>query len=442
MTVTHRPTSPLPFEADPTTNSFAPSYGPGAGLYDPAFEHDACGIALVADIAGRRSHDVIAGGLRALRRLDHRGARGSDPDTGDGAGILMQIPDDYYRAIAGFDLPPPGAYATGLVFLPTNPSDEARAVTVLEKHARRNGADVLGWREVPVQPSGLGVTAAAARPGIMQVFLASKDADGHYRTGIDLDRAMYPIRRATERETAERGIGVHIPSLSARTVVYKGMLTPEQLRTFYVELSDERMISAIALVHSRFSTNTFPSWPLAHPYRMIAHNGEINTIRGNRNWMAAREAMLATDKFDLSRVLPINTPGGSDSLSFDEVLELLHLAGRTLPHAVLMMIPEAWENDLTMDPARRAFYQFHASLMEPWDGPAAVAFSDGTVVGAVLDRNGLRPGRWLRTNDGLVVLASEAGVLDVDPATVLEKGRLAPGPDVPGRHRGWPDRPR
>jgi glutamate synthase (NADPH/NADH) large chain len=418
MIPTHRPTSPLRASGNRTG---------GHGLYDPAFEHDACGIALVADVAGRRSHDVIAKGLAALRRLDHRGARGSDPDTGDGAGILMQVPDDYYRAVVDFDLPPPGAYATGLVFLPTIATDEARAVTVLEKYARQGGADILGWREVAVQPRGLGASAAAARPRIMQVFLASDDAAGARLTGIDLDRAMYPIRKATERETAERGIGVHIPSLSSRTIVYKGMLTPEQLGTFYTELADERMNSAIALVHSRFSTNTFPSWPLAHPYRLIAHNGEINTIRGNRNWMAAREAMLATDKFDLGRVLPINTPGGSDSLSFDEVLELLHLAGRSLPHAILMMIPEAWENDPTMDSARRAFYQFHASLMEPWDGPAAVAFSDGTVVGAVLDRNGLRPGRWMRTNDGLVVLASEAGVLDVDPATVLEKGRLQPG---------------
>jgi glutamate synthase (NADPH) large chain len=401
-----------------------------AGLYDPSFEHDACGIALVADIAGRRSHDVVARGLHALRRLDHRGARGADPNTGDGAGILMQIPDEFYRVAAadlGFGLPPPGTYATGLIFLPANATDEARGVAVLEKYARTAGADVLGWRDVPVEPHGLGKAAADARPRIRQVFLTASDESGSPKAGIDLDRVMYPIRKSTERETAERGIPAHLPSLSSRTVVYKGMLTPEQLRTFYPDLSDARVTSAIALVHSRFSTNTFPSWPLAHPYRFVAHNGEINTIRGNRNWMAAREAMLATDKFDLAEVLPVNTPGASDSMSFDEVLELLHLSGRSLPHAVLMMIPEAWENDPSMDPARRAFYQFHASLMEPWDGPAAVAFSDGVLAGAVLDRNGLRPGRWLRTVDGLVVLASEAGVLDIEPSRVVEKGRLQPG---------------
>ncbi|HKE65108.1 MAG TPA: glutamate synthase large subunit [Micromonosporaceae bacterium] len=400
-----------------------------AGLYDPAYEHDACGLAIVANVSGHRGHDIVRMGLDALCRLDHRGARGADPDTGDGAGMLLQIPDHYFRSIVDFDLPPPGQYATGLVFLPIDPAEAQRSVAVLEKYAAAEGARILGWRDVPVCADGLGATAAAARPDVRQVFLGATGPDGDPLAGIELDRVAFAVRRQTERETRQRDVAAYLPSLSARTIVYKGMLTPAQLRAFYLDLHDERVTSAIALVHSRFSTNTFPSWPLAHPYRFVAHNGEINTIRGNRNWMAAREALLATDAIrgDLERLMPVCTADGSDSMSFDEVLELLHLAGRSLPHAVLMMIPEAWENDPTMDPARRAFYEFHASLMEPWDGPAAVAFSDGTLAGAVLDRNGLRPGRWLRTTDGLVVLASESGVLDIDPARVVEKGRLRPG---------------
>ncbi|HEX6497537.1 MAG TPA: glutamate synthase large subunit, partial [Micromonosporaceae bacterium] len=405
------------------------------GLYDPAYEHDACGVAFIADVAGRRSHDVVRKGLAALLRLDHRGARGAEPNTGDGAGIMIGVPDEFCRAVVDFDLPPAGFYATGLVFLPADPDAARRAVLVFEKYALVEGAEVLGWRDVPVDPSGLGATALAARPLIRQVFLGARRlSDGAPLSGLDLDRVAFCVRKQTERETRERGIAAHFPSLSARTLVYKGMLTPEQLTDFYPDLGDPRMASAIALVHSRFSTNTFPSWPLAHPYRFVAHNGEINTIRGNRNWMAARESLLMNAvpgahhlPGNLRRVLPICTPGASDSANFDEVLELLHLAGRSLPHAVLMMIPEAWENDPSMDPARRAFYRFHASLMEPWDGPAAVAFTDGTVIGAVLDRNGLRPGRWWHTSDGLVVMASEAGVLDLDPATVVAKGRLRPG---------------
>ncbi|HEX6970091.1 MAG TPA: glutamate synthase large subunit [Micromonosporaceae bacterium] len=406
------------------------------GLYDPAYEHDACGVAFVADLHGRRCHDIVAQGLAALRRLDHRGARGAEPNTGDGAGILVQVPDEFLRAVVDFPLPPAGHYATGLVFLPAAEADAARALTVLEKYALVEGVRILGWRDVPVDPDGLGETALAARPRIRQVFLAADRLTaapgvpaGTPLTGLDLDRVVYCLRRQVERETAERGIPAYFPSLSTRTLVYKGMLTPDQLPSFYPDLTDERLVSAIAVVHSRFSTNTFPSWPLAHPYRFIAHNGEINTIRGNRNWMSAREALLASPNLPgvLKRILPVCTPGASDSANFDEVLELLHLAGRSLPHAVLMMIPEAWENDSAMDPARRDFYRFHATLMEPWDGPAAVVFTDGALVGAVLDRNGLRPGRWWRTVDGLVVLSSEAGVLDLDPATVVAKGRLQPG---------------
>ncbi|MBB4739872.1 glutamate synthase (NADPH/NADH) large chain [Actinoplanes octamycinicus] len=393
-------------------------------------------MAFVADIHGRRSHDVVAKGLSALIRLDHRGARGAEQNTGDGAGIMIQVPDEYYRAILDFDLPEAGQYATGLVFLPTDAAEAARAIKVFEKYALVEGGDLLGWRDVPVDPADLGATAEDARPAIRQVFLAAHrlvdspaGPAGERLSGIELDRVAFCIRKQAERETAQRGVAAYFPSLSARTITFKGMLTPEQLPEFFPELTDERVTSAIALVHSRFSTNTFPSWPLAHPYRLIAHNGEINTIRGNKNWMAAREALLATPNLpgNIKRLFPINSPEASDSASFDEVLELLHLAGRSLPHAVLMMIPEAWENDPGMDPARRAFYRFHASLMEPWDGPAAVAFTDGTVIGAVLDRNGLRPGRWWHTRDGLVVLGSEAGVLDFDPAEVVAKGRLQPG---------------
>ncbi|WP_425553590.1 glutamate synthase large subunit [Dactylosporangium salmoneum] len=401
------------------------------GLYDPAFEHDACGVAFVADIHGRRSHDVVFKGLSALRRMDHRGARGAEPNTGDGAGIMIGIPDEFLRAVVPFQLPPAGQYATGLAFLPTDDEAAQRAQRVLEKYALVEGAQVLGWRDVPVDATDLGATALAAMPRIRQVFLSAEKlgSPGVVLGGLDLDRVVYCVRKQTERETRERGIQLYLPSLSSRTITYKGMLTPDQVVSFFPDLSDERVASAIALVHSRFSTNTFPSWELSHPYRIIAHNGEINTIRGNRNWMAAREALLATENLpgNIRRLFPVCTPEASDSANFDEVLELLHLAGRSLPHAVLMMIPEAWENDPRMDPARRAFYRFHACLMEPWDGPASVAFTDGTVVGAVLDRNGLRPGRWWQTSDGLIVLASEAGVLDLDPATIVAKGRSAPG---------------
>ncbi|MGX6604929.1 glutamate synthase large subunit [Micromonosporaceae bacterium Da 78-11] len=406
------------------------------GLYDPAQERDACGVAFVADLHGRRSHDVVAKGLSALIRLDHRGARGAEYNTGDGAGIMIQIPDAYYREVVGFELPATGSYATGLVFLPNDPGAQARAIKVIEKYALVEGGDVLGWRDLPVHPDGLGATAEDARPAIKQVFLAAHrltgsaaGRSGEQLSGIELDRVAFCIRKQAERESLQRGVAAYFPSLSARTITYKGMLTPDQLPDFFPDLTDERVDSAIALVHSRFSTNTFPSWPLAHPYRFIAHNGEINTIRGNKNWMQAREALLQSKVLPgkIKRLFPINTPEASDSASFDEVLELLHLSGRSLPHAMLMMIPEAWENDPGMDPARRSFYRFHSSLMEPWDGPASVAFTDGTIIGAVLDRNGLRPGRWWHTEDDLVVLGSEAGVLDLDPSTVVAKGRLQPG---------------
>jgi glutamate synthase (NADPH/NADH) large chain len=399
-----------------------------AGCYDPAFEHDSCGVAFIVDLERPASHRVVTLGLTALENLAHRGAFGADPDTGDGAGALIQLPHRLYSEVAGFDLPAPGSYGTGMAFLPCEPRAAERAMDAVSKVVREEGLAVLGWRDVPVDLSAAGAGARSVAPRFSQVFIASAGAfgpGGSALSGDALERRCFVLRKRVEHA----GLGVYFPSLSTRTVVYKGMLAPQQLRGFFPDLTDERLESRIVLVHSRFSTNTFPSWPLAHPYRLIAHNGEINTLAGNRNWMRAREAFLASDLFegDLARIFPVVTPGASDSASFDEVLELLHLAGRTLPHAVLMMIPEAWQNHAEMDPARRAFYSFHSSLMEPWDGPAAIAFTDGTVVGAVLDRNGLRPARYWVTDDGLVVLASEVGVLDLDPASVIVKGRLQPG---------------
>ncbi|GAA0638553.1 glutamate synthase large subunit [Kutzneria viridogrisea] len=394
---------------------------PLGGLYDPQFEHDACGVAFVADLAGRRDHEIVRKALVALRNLEHRGARGAEPETGDGAGILLQVPDDFYRQVVDFALPEAGGYVVGTAFLPVNPEQRAAVVAVVERIAAEEGTRVLGWRELPVDTDHVGPTAAATMPHFSQLFLAPLDESA---TGLALERIALCVRKRAEHDA-----DVYFPSLSSRTVVYKGMLTEPQVERFFPDLTDPRVTSAIGLVHSRFSTNTFPSWPLAHPYRYVAHNGEINTLRGNRNWMDARETDLATDLIpgDLSRIYPVITRGASDSASFDEVLELLHLGGRSLPHAVLMMIPEAWENHTEMDPARRAFYEFHSTLMEPWDGPALVSFTDGTLIGAVLDRNGLRPARYWITEDGLVVLGSEAGVLEIDPATIVRKGRLEPG---------------
>ncbi len=391
------------------------------GLYDPRFEHDACGVAFVADLVGGRSHDVVAKALTALRNLEHRGATGREADTGDGAGLLSQIPDEFFRAVVDFDLPPAGGYAAGIGFLPADNFEAGTKVAAVERIVAEEKLRILGWRELPVVPDLAGPSARAVMPRFRQLFVAPVDES---LTGLELERLTYRARKRAEREAE-----FYFASLSPRTIVYKGMLTAPQLEPFFPDLSDQRYTSALALVHSRFSTNTFPSWPLAHPYRYIAHNGEINTIMGNRNWMRARETLLATDLIpgDLKQLFPICTPGGSDSMSFDEVLELLHLGGRSLPHSVLMMIPEAWEKHAEMPPAVRAFYEFHASLMEPWDGPACVTFTDGTLIGAVLDRNGLRPARYWVTDSGLVVLASEVGVLDLDPATVVRKGRLQPG---------------
>jgi glutamate synthase (NADPH) large chain len=396
-----------------------------AGLYDPRFEHDACGVGFVADLAGRGGHDVVARALRVLCNLEHRGAKGGDPETGDGAGILTQIPDEFFRATCDFELPEAGAYAAGMAFF----SAERHLVTpALARLAAAEGLTILGWREVPFDITACGDGARAVLPDVLQLFVAGAGGE----RGMELERMAFCLRKRAEHEA-----GVYFASLSARTIVYKGMLSPPQLGPFYPDLSDPAYRSTLALVHSRFSTNTFPSWPLAHPYRYVAHNGEINTVRGNRNWMRAREAMLASelipdsaDGRGIDRLFPILDEDASDSASFDECLELLHMGGRSLPHAVLMMIPEPWENHEEMTPERRAFYRYHAALMEPWDGPALIAFTDGSVIGAVLDRNGLRPGRYWVTSDGLVVLASEVGVLDIDSdpeTTVIRKGRLQPG---------------
>ncbi len=415
-----------------TTTQARPS---AVDLYDPAYEHDACGVGLVADLSGRRGHGTVAQALAVLANLDHRGAKGADPGTGDGAGILTQVPHEFFRAVCEFALPPAGHYAAGMVFLPGGQSgsgesgsgEAARdsAAELIERIAAQEGLVVLGWRAVPHDEAACGSTARAVLPDIRQLFVAS--AAGEH--GRALDRRAYCLRQRAEHESA-----AYFVTLSSATIGYKGMLAATQLERFYPDLVDPRFTSALAVAHSRFSTNTFPSWPLAHPYRFIAHNGEINTVRGNRNWWRAREAMLSSEDFPadstgagLERLLPIIDHADSDSASFDSCLELLYLGGRSLPHAVLMMIPQAWENDERMRPDLRAFYRFHASLMEPWDGPALIAFTDGTLAGAVLDRNGLRPGRYWVTDDGLVVLASEVGVLDLDPARIVRKGRLQPG---------------
>jgi len=392
------------------------NYPHAQGLYDPAQEHDACGVAMVATLNKVATHEIVEKALTALRNLEHRGASGAEPDSGDGAGILIRIPDKFYQEVTTFDLPSAGFYASGIAFVEKRVDVKA----AIEKIALEEGLKVLGWRDLPINSISLGKTALSVMPNFQQIFLSGANGE----SGLALDRMAFCLRKR-----AEHGLKVYFPSLSSQTIVYKGMLTTGQLEEFFPDLSDERVVSPLALVHSRFSTNTFPSWPLAHPYRFIAHNGEINTVKGNRNWMRARESLLESDLIpgDLKRLFPIVEMSGSDSASFDEVLELLYLGGRSLPHAVLMMIPEAWENHETMPQNRRDFYAFHASLMEPWDGPACVTFTDGHQVGAVLDRNGLRPSRFWVTNDGLVVLASEVGVLDIPAENIVRKGRLQPG---------------
>ncbi len=396
-----------------------------AGLYDPAHDRDSCGVAMVATLRGTPGHDIVQKALQALRNLEHRGAVGSDAGTGDGAGIITQIPHTFFSEVVEFPLPPKGSYAVGLAFLPVLPADRKAEKKAIDLIASEEGLQVLGWREVPHQPEEIGDVARAAMPALEQLFVASSrlNEKGQALCGIELDRQAYRLRKRAERE-----LGSYFPSLSCRTIVYKGMVTTLQLEPFFPDLSDERFQSTLAVVHSRYSTNTFPSWPLAQPFRFISHNGEINTIRANRNWMRARQSQMSSEVLgDLAPLFPIVTDGGSDSASFDETVELLTLAGRSLPHAIMMMVPEAWENQTDMDPAVRDFYDYHSRLMEPWDGPAALVFTDGSLVGATLDRNGLRPGRYVITSDGLIILASEIGVLEVEPSSVVRKGRLRPG---------------
>jgi glutamate synthase (NADPH) large chain len=405
---------------------------PAQGLYDPAQEHDACGIGFVASVRGEKSHDIILKGIQVLLNLAHRGACGCDAETGDGAGILIQIPHEFYArecAKLGFELPQPGAYGVGMAFLPVEKHPRLQCEGILERIVREEGLTGLGWRDMPVYASAIGRVARASQPYIQQIFVgrpAEIEEDA-------FERKLYVVRKRAENAVRELGgedaAAFYIPSLSCRTVVYKGLVLATQLTNFYRELSDPEVVSALCLVHQRFSTNTFPSWQRAHPYRYIAHNGEINTLRGNVNWMHARQSLLASPLLgaDLKKLFPIIEADGSDSANFDNVLELLVQSGRSLPHAMAMLIPEAWAGNPHIKPEKRAFYEYHACLMEPWDGPAAIAFTDGRAIGAMLDRNGLRPGRYVVTHDDLVVMASEAGVLDIAPEQVKTKGRLQPG---------------
>ncbi|HVR73418.1 MAG TPA: glutamate synthase central domain-containing protein, partial [Planctomycetota bacterium] len=402
------------------------------GLYDPRFEHDACGVGFVVDIQGRRSHEIVQKAITVLLNLSHRGACGCETNTGDGAGMILQMPHAFFASEAarqGIDLPAPGEYAVGQVFLPRDPAARTSCERLFGEIAEGEGQHVLGWRDVPTDNSSVGATARLSEPVMRQVFVGRGP-------GLDLlafERKLYVIRKSSRRAIRASDIpgreAFYMPSFSSRTIVYKGMLTPEQLPAYFPDLLDPSVESALALVHSRFSTNTFPSWSRAHPYRLLAHNGEINTLRGNINWMHARQSMFDSELFgaDLGKVFPVIDGDGSDSSMFDNALEMLVLAGRSLPHAVMMMIPEPWSNHESMSAEKKAFYEYHSALMEPWDGPASIAFTDGTMVGAVLDRNGLRPSRYYITKDGLVIMASEVGVLDIPADRILQKGRLQPG---------------
>jgi glutamate synthase (NADPH/NADH) large chain len=404
-----------------------------SGLYEPATEHDACGVGFVVDMKGRKSHAIVSQALTILKNLQHRGACGCEENTGDGAGILIQMPHDFLVDEAkrlAFTLPEFGNYGAGMVFLPRDPQQASACQKIVERVIVEEGQQLLGWRDVPIDDASIGPTARACEPVFRQVFIGR---GANARDPAAFERKLFVIRKRAEHAVAQSALAerdmFYLPSLSARTLVYKGMLTPDQVEQVFTDLQNPAVQSALALVHSRFSTNTFPSWPLAHPFRFVAHNGEINTLRGNINWMRARQALCASQTFgdDLQKLFPIALDGGSDSATFDNVLEFLHMAGRELPHAVLMMIPEAWSGHEGMDDARKAFYEYHGCLMEPWDGPASIAFTDGTVIGAVLDRNGLRPSRYYVTKDDLVVMASEVGVLDIAPENVRIKERLHPG---------------
>ncbi|HWH73791.1 MAG TPA: glutamate synthase central domain-containing protein, partial [Methylibium sp.] len=404
------------------------------GLYHPAHEHDACGVGFVAHIKGQKAHHIVRQGLKILENLDHRGAVGADKLMGDGAGILIQIPDEYFRAEMaqqGVELPPPGEYGVGMVFLPKEHASRLACEQELERAIKAEGQVLLGWRDVPVdRDMPMSPTVRAKEPVLRQVFIG-RGADVIVPDA--LERKLYVIRKtassAIQKLKLTHSHEYYVPSMSCRTIIYKGLLLADQVGTYYKDLADERVVSALALVHQRFSTNTFPEWPLAHPYRMVAHNGEINTVKGNFNWMRAREGVMRSPVLgeDLQKLYPISFEGQSDTATFDNALELLTMAGYPLAHAAMMMIPEAWEQHATMDERRRAFYEYHASMLEPWDGPAAIAFTDGRQIGATLDRNGLRPARYIVTDDDLVVMASESGVLPIPENKIVKKWRLQPG---------------
>ena len=406
---------------------------PGQGLYDPRYEHDSCGFGFVVDIAGRASHSVVRDALTVLVNLEHRGATGSEKNTGDGAGITIQIPHRFLFQEAekvGLRLRGRGGYGVGMIFLPHDKVARVECFRLFEQVLVDEGLSLLGSRDVPVDNRGLGQSARASQPVVRQVFI---DRPPSLVEDMAFERKLYVVRRLAEKAVLRSVIpgrgDFYIPSLSCRTIVYKGMLNASQLRTFYPDLEDERVESAIAMVHSRFSTNTFPSWARAHPYRYISHNGEINTLRGNVNWMHARESQFKSRLFgdDLRKVLPAVDTEGSDSAILDNTLELLYLSGRSLAHGLMMVVPEPWQHHESMSQEKRAFYEFHGCLMEPWDGPASIAFTDGIRVGATLDRNGLRPARYYITKEGRVVMASEAGVLPIPAASIVAKGRLQPG---------------
>ncbi|MBL9039396.1 MAG: glutamate synthase subunit alpha, partial [Archangium sp.] len=401
------------------------------GLYEPSTEKDSCGVGFVAHLRGEKSRDIVEQGLDVLRRMAHRAATGADPLTGDGAGILIQIPHRFFKREGlklGFEMPRRRHYGVGQVFLPSEPYARAECERIFADVIHREDQKLIGWRDVPVDPSKLGPVARSVVPVMRQIYIARRRC-----VPSAFERKLFIIRKLVENEIRTSGVDplgrFHVASLSAETIIYKGLLLPSQLPEFYDDLRAPDLVSAIAVVHSRFSTNTFPTWDLAQPFRFIAHNGEINTVQGNRNWVQARRTLLQSAKFGgtLDRLHPIIVPGKSDSAQFDNMLELLTLGGRSLPHAMMLMIPEAWSGNPDMDESRRAFYEYSSSLMEPWDGPAAITFTDGHVVGATLDRNGLRPARYVVTRDDKVILASEAGVADVAPERVVRKGRLTPG---------------
>src|SRR5512133_1039465 len=395
------------------------------GLYRQEFEHENCGIGFVAHLKGKKSHSIIRQGLDILTNMTHRGAEGADSKSGDGAGVLIQVPRDFYL-IQGYSLPPEGQFGTGLVFLPQDPLQAEECRKVLTKHIKNEKVNLIGFRDVPRNNSVIGDIARAAEPEIVQILTGAELPQE------ELERKLYIIRKLTENEIRNSGLSqknlFYIPSLSTKVLIYKGMFTSGQLREYYLDLQDERLQSAIALVHSRFSTNTFPSWDLAQPFRLLGHNGEINTIKGNRFWMEARESILKSDKLgDLKRLYPIIEPDKSDSASLDNVLEFLIMSGKSLPYAMSILIPESINDKNPISPELKAFYQYHSTFMEPWDGPASLIFSDGRYIGGMLDRNGLRPSRYVITTSDLIVLGSETGVQTFAPEEIREKGRLRPG---------------